>query len=45
MVVSRQNNDGAEHRLEECRDDLESLLGRWIPETLAGDIGPGAASG
>ncbi len=30
--------DGAEHRLEECRDDLESLLGRWIPETLATDI-------
>ncbi len=29
--------DGAEHRLEECRDDLESLLGRWIPETLAAD--------
>ena len=32
--------EGAEHRLEECRDDLESLLGRWIPETLAADIGP-----
>ncbi|MCH2509723.1 MAG: alpha/beta hydrolase, partial [Dehalococcoidia bacterium] len=30
--------DGAEHRLEECRDDLEELLGRWIPETLASDI-------
>ena len=36
--------DGAEHRLEECRDDLESLLGRWIPETLAADIGLGPAS-
>lgn len=36
--------EGAEHRLEECRDDLESLLGRWIPETLAGDFGPGPAS-
>ena len=30
--------EGAEHRLEECRDDLEELLGRWIPETLASDI-------
>ena len=36
--------EGAEHRLEECRDDLESLLGRWIPETLAADIGLGPAS-
>ncbi|PKB70807.1 MAG: hypothetical protein BZY87_09835 [SAR202 cluster bacterium Io17-Chloro-G6] len=36
--------DGAEHRLEECRDDLESLLGRWIPETLASEIGPNQAS-
>ena len=36
--------DGAEHRLEECRDDLESLLGRWIPETLAADIGPASES-
>lgn len=32
--------DGAEHRLEECRDDLETLLGQWIPETLAADIRP-----
>ncbi|MDA1127637.1 MAG: alpha/beta fold hydrolase [Chloroflexi bacterium] len=30
--------EGAEHRLEECRDDLESLLGKWIPETLATEI-------
>jgi len=30
--------EGAEHRLEECRDDLESLLGQWIPETLAAEI-------
>ncbi|MDA0264014.1 MAG: alpha/beta fold hydrolase [Chloroflexi bacterium] len=30
--------EGAEHRLEECRDDLEVLLGTWIPETLATDI-------
>ena len=36
--------EGAEHRLEECRDDLEELLGRWIPETLAADIGSGLAS-
>ena len=27
--------DGAEHRLEECRDDLELLLSDWIPATLA----------
>ena len=27
--------DGAEHRLEECRDDLEQLLSDWIPATLA----------
>ena len=27
--------DGAEHRLEECRDELEQLLTEWIPETLA----------
>jgi alpha-beta hydrolase superfamily lysophospholipase len=32
--------EGAEHRLEECRDDLEELLGRWIPETLSAEIGP-----
>jgi len=30
--------EGAEHRLEECRDDLEELLGTWIPETLATEI-------
>ena len=30
--------EGAEHRLEECRDDLEDLLGRWIPETFSTDI-------
>ena len=30
--------EGAEHRLEECRDDLEELLGNWIPETLAAEI-------
>ena len=27
--------EGAEHRLEECRDDLEDLLRDWIPATLA----------
>ena len=26
--------EGAEHRLEECRDDLEALLAQWIPDTL-----------
>ena len=26
--------EGAEHRLDECGDELESLLGRWIPEKL-----------
>ena len=30
--------EGAEHRLEECRDELETLLESWIPETLAEDI-------
>ena len=30
--------EGTEHRLEECRDDLEELLGKWIPETLATEI-------
>lgn len=27
--------EGAEHRLEECRDELEDLLREWIPATLA----------
>jgi hypothetical protein len=27
--------DGAEHRLDECRVELEKLLGEWIPATLA----------
>ncbi len=26
--------EGAEHRLEECKDELESLLLEWIPNTL-----------
>ena len=33
--------EGAEHRLEECRDDLEELLGAWIPETLASEVNLG----
>lgn len=27
--------DGAEHWLEECREELQELLGEWIPETLS----------
>ena len=27
--------EGAEHRLEECREALETLLSTWIPATLA----------
>jgi dienelactone hydrolase len=27
--------DGAEHGLRECREELEGLLRRWIPDTLA----------
>lgn len=27
--------EGAEHRLEECRTELETLLSTWIPATLA----------
>ena len=30
--------EGAEHRLEECRDELETLLSAWIPATLNEDI-------
>ena len=33
--------EGAEHRLEECRDDLEELLGNWIPEALSTGISLG----
>ena len=33
--------EGAEHRLEECRDDLEELLGNWIPEALSMGISLG----
>lgn len=31
--------DGAEHRLEECREELEALLAEWIPATLVADEG------
>ncbi len=30
--------DGAEHRLEECREELEALLSAWIPATLKEEI-------
>ncbi len=30
--------DGAEHRLEECRVELEQLLSDWIPATLAATV-------
>jgi len=30
--------EGAEHRLEECRDEMETLLSDWIPETLASPL-------
>jgi len=30
--------EGAEHRLEECREELETLLASWIPETLDEEI-------
>ena len=30
--------DGAEHSLEECREELETLLGDWIPATLAAPL-------
>jgi alpha/beta superfamily hydrolase len=30
--------EGAEHRLEECRDELEELLSDWIPATLAAPL-------
>jgi pimeloyl-ACP methyl ester carboxylesterase len=30
--------EGAEHRLEECRDELQDLLGEWIPSTLAAAV-------
>ena len=33
--------EGAEHRLDECRQELMDLLRRWIPEKLA----PGAKGG
>ena len=32
--------DGAEHRLQECGEELESLLGEWIPDTLLAGTTP-----
>jgi hypothetical protein len=29
--------EGAEHRLEECSEELEALLGQWIPRVLKQD--------
>ena len=31
--------DGAEHGLEECREELDQLLQDWIPATLAAPVG------
>ena len=31
--------EGAEHRLQECQEELEELLTAWIPATLAEPIG------
>ena len=36
--------EGAEHRLEECRDELETLLSAWIPATLSEEVAIPAAS-
>ena len=36
--------EGAEHRLEECRDELETLLSAWIPATLNEEIEIAAAT-
>jgi pimeloyl-ACP methyl ester carboxylesterase len=30
--------DGAEHRLEECRDEMDLLLSEWIPDTLRAPV-------
>jgi dienelactone hydrolase len=30
--------DGAEHGLQECREELETLLGDWIPAVLAAPL-------
>jgi len=31
--------EGAEHRLDECKEELETLLAEWIPATLAAEVG------
>ena len=36
--------EDAEHRLEECREELETLLSAWIPATLNEEIAIPAAS-
>ena len=33
--------EGAEHRLDECRDELEALLAEWIPATLTPEANDG----
>ncbi len=37
--------EGAEHRLQECRDELATLLTEWIPATLNGNEDEGANGG
>ena len=32
--------DGAEHRLDECAEDLDELLTQWIPATLRASVSP-----
>jgi alpha-beta hydrolase superfamily lysophospholipase len=36
--------EGAEHRLDECKDELEQLLSDWIPATLAAPVAGDAGS-
>ena len=32
--------EGAEHRLDECAEDLDQLLMQWIPATLRAAVSP-----
>jgi fermentation-respiration switch protein FrsA (DUF1100 family) len=32
--------EGAEHRLDECAEDLDQLLTQWIPATLCASVSP-----
>jgi dienelactone hydrolase len=32
--------EGAEHRLDECAEDLDQLLTQWIPATLRASVSP-----